>query len=182
MEMHMPSVKLSEDFLSLVAKEGRFGETVEDALRRLLNWKKTGRAIMHHSALGLGQTRETGAAGNDFGRKNAIKVSEVMGLKRVSDQANEFLFRDRRVVVKSGGRKTTSIGVTTKSLDRVSGILAAFEESDGQFSIWLIDVVDFKAHMKPSRSLSSNGNVQTVSRKVIRELGEFIRKLDLSAD
>lgn len=118
------------------------------------------------------QSRETGAAANDYGRRTAQSIAGKLGAQSTSATSNEFVLEGRPVTIRCARLGTTSVGVTYLMLDRVMEVLAAFQEADGSYSILSLGSETFKEHMRPSRSRGpSAGRVGIVSRSAFEQYG-----------
>ena len=62
------------------------------------------------------QDRDSGAAGDAFGRQTAPQIAHAIGAVMHSRTSNKAAFRGLRAVIKCAGRRTTSVGVTYKML------------------------------------------------------------------
>ena len=126
------------------------------------------------------QDRESGAAGNEFGRTTAPRIAKAIGATGVGSTGNEFRLDSKSVVIKCARPKTSSVGVTYKMLDRVEAVLGAFMGDNGVFDVYKITRADFEAHMRPSRSKgASAGKVALVARRTFFELGKRIAQVRL---
>jgi hypothetical protein len=121
------------------------------------------------------QSRESGAAANEYGRKTAQSVARVIGAASTSSTSNEFKFNDAAVTIRCARAKTTSVGVSLLMLDRISEILGAFENADGTYSVCSLSPATFKKHMRPTRSRGpSAGRVGLVSRTAFEQFGSVV--------
>ena len=126
------------------------------------------------------QDRESGAAGNEFGRTTAPRIAKAIGARDVGSTGNEFQLDAKLVAIKCARPKTSSVGVTYKMLDRVESILGAFMGDDGVFDVYEISSDDFKAHMRPSRSQgASAGKVALVARNTFFKRGKRVARVRL---
>jgi hypothetical protein len=127
------------------------------------------------------QNRDSGAAGNAFGRATGKKLAAALGATLTKPGSNEARWDGKLVVLKSASARTNSVGVTYLMLDRVEEIVAAFQRDDGSFELYRLSANAFRAEMRPTGSLGpSHGRVGVVSRSVFeakaRSLG--VKRLD----
>jgi hypothetical protein len=119
------------------------------------------------------QDRRTGAEGNRFGRANGKKLASELGATLVRHGSNEALWKGRRVVFKSAAERTKKIGVTYKMLERLDDVVAAMQQDDGRFALYILPAKRFKAAMVPTASRgSSSGRVGMVWRSVFERSGQ----------
>ena len=71
------------------------------------------------------QNKMTGAAANRFGRETAIKIANLLGLKRTSNKSNEVLYNGNNAVIKSARLGNHYSGVTLKMLDSIDLVIEA---------------------------------------------------------
>jgi hypothetical protein len=121
------------------------------------------------------QSRESGAAANEYGRHTARALAKLIGASPTSSTSNEFQLGPDAVTVRCARKKTTSVGVTHQMLDRVSKVLGAFENEAGSYSVWSMSPKTFRNHMRPTRSRGpSAGRVGIVSRATFEQLGSLV--------
>src|SRR5690242_20532310 len=118
------------------------------------------------------QNRKTGAAGNEFGHENAPKIAAAIGADLTRDGSNEATWNSKRVVIKSAGRNTSSIGVTYSMLEHLDVIVAAFQHKTGAFEVYTLPAARFAALAKDSRS---SEHVGIVTKKAFLEGGTRIK-------
>lgn len=105
----------------------------------------------------------------------AEKIITILQLDRLSGSTNEVVWKDGHAVVKCCGPRTGSIGVTATMLVRLSAVLAALQQRNGDVDILELTIADFKANMSDSRSTGHEvGKVKKVSRSCIRDLGKGV--------
>src|ERR1043165_2115147 len=118
------------------------------------------------------QDKNTGAAGNEFGRENAKKLAEALGATLTKPGSNEARWNGKLIVLKSAAADTKSVGVTYLMLDRVDAIVAALEREDGTFDLYSLSSAAFRSAMRPTRSKgSSSCRVGIVRRAVFEQSG-----------
>ena len=115
------------------------------------------------------QNRESGAAGNKYGHMMGEKVATFFGTKLLSKSSNEMILDGQRIVVKSARNKTPKIGLSTNMLKRVQSIIAAIENEDGSYTLYLVETQWYKKKMTQSLSRSDvKGKIKKVSCNAIR--------------
>jgi hypothetical protein len=121
------------------------------------------------------QSRASGAVANQYGGRTARALAKIIGATPTSSTSNEFQLGTDAVTVRCARKKTTSVGVTYLMLDRVSKVLAAFENDDGSYSVWSMGPRTFRGHMRPTRSRGpAAGRVGIVSRATFEQLGSLV--------
>jgi len=121
------------------------------------------------------QDRNTGAAANQFGRKAAMIISDLIGAKRLSKASNEVLYDGRRAVIKSAHLGNNYIGVTLKMLERIDVIIAAFENTDGHYDLYTLDVPTFKNNIR----IGHHEHIGLVTKKIFYDSGTFLQNLSM---
>lgn len=113
------------------------------------------------------QDRETGAAGDAFGRLTAPKIADMIGAKMTRPGSNEANFQAKRIVIKCAGSRTSSVGVSLQMLSTLDAVLAAFQRDDGRFDLLCLDAKSYARHMTPTKSKGpSAGKVGIVEKKI----------------
>lgn len=102
------------------------------------------------------QDRESGARASQYGRECGKKVTEAIGAKSVRPGSNECALGDELLSVHCARKDTDRIGVTYKTLDRVSAVLGAFEQDDGSYIVWRMSSDEYKKLMTNTRSLGDS--------------------------
>jgi hypothetical protein len=125
----------------------------------------------------MAQNKDTGAAGNDFGRDNAPRIAEAIGANLTRPGSNEATWNGVRAVIKSAGKRTPSVGVTYSMLDTLQIIIAAFEQKPGVFEVYTLPADRFAYFAVDSRT---NEKVGLVTRKVFSEKGQLIKIVQVS--
>jgi hypothetical protein len=122
------------------------------------------------------QDRESGAAGNRYGREMAAIIADLLGTRLSGRVSNEAVFEGRAVVIKCAAPKTDQVGVPTGMLARLDAILGVFEQEDGSVVIWELPVGNYRARMEESRSAShAPGSLMKVRNKVFRSEGVLLK-------
>lgn len=104
------------------------------------------------------QDRESGARASHYGHECGKKIIEAIGAKSVKAGSNECLLGDELLSVHCARKDTDRIGVTYKALDRISAILAAFEQDDGSYVVWRMSKDQYRKLMSNTRSLGPSRN------------------------
>jgi hypothetical protein len=120
----------------------------------------------------MGQNRATGAAGNEFGHRNAKELAALLGATLTKPGSNEARWEGKLVALKSAGAGTPAIGMTYAMLNRVDEVIAALQRDDGAFDLYALSVAAFRSAMRPTRSKGpSSGRVGMVSLRVFEQDG-----------
>ncbi|UZF90891.1 hypothetical protein [Bosea sp. NBC_00550] len=118
------------------------------------------------------QNRETGAAGDAYGRRMGTAIARAMHLERLSDSSNEVKWRDGFAVIKCCGPRTNSFGITAQMLERIDAVIVGCEDESGNVEIFELTTDRFRQSMVDSRSSSAaGGRVKQVRRSVARRDG-----------
>ncbi|WP_321430845.1 hypothetical protein [uncultured Methanolobus sp.] len=134
----------------------------------------------------MGQNKNTGRAGNNFGHRMAVYAAQHLGteLLNTGTKSNEVILDGQWVVLKSAHKKTSAVGVTLNVLENIQSIVAVLENKENQeddihnYTIYKVPVEWYKQHMKPSRSSPSAAkSTRMVNCSPIRENGEVIGEL-----
>ncbi len=125
------------------------------------------------------QNAETGRAGNYYGYEMSSKVAQLLGAKLLGKNSNEATLNGETVVLKSARKKTSSIGVTPRMLERVKCIIVALENMDDSYELFRIEIDWFKSKMYPSLSKNAYGTMLVLC-KDIRKEGEKLASNILS--
>ncbi len=92
--------------------------------------------------------------------------------------SNECLLGNERLVIKCAHRNTGDIGVSYKMLERLDGIIGAFEDEGAEYDLCRLSPQTFKLHMRPTRSKGpAAGRVGLVRKTVFLESGLFLQHL-----
>lgn len=129
------------------------------------------------------QGRESGAKANSYGHKYGDKIIEAIGAKKIGRGSNECSLGGELLSVHCAHKKTLSIGVTYKALEKVSAVLGAFEQDDASYVIWKMPTDRYKELMTETRSKGpSRGRVGIVKRVEFERYGTRFAQLRLSDD
>ncbi|KGK99218.1 hypothetical protein LI82_04130 [Methanococcoides methylutens] len=135
----------------------------------------------------MGQTPETGQAGNNFGHRMGEHVAKRLGtqLLETGTGSNEAIYDGERVILKSAHKNTSSIGVTINVLETVQAIIATFEDKNKSsqnlhhYTIYRVSFNWYKEHMKPSRANErASRTTMMVTRSSIRKEGKVIGEFE----
>lgn len=127
------------------------------------------------------QTRESGAKAARFGHDAAKKLAAKLGATKVSKTGNEFELDGRRICIKTARKKTSSVGVTYKMLERLDGVIGAFEDETNTFHLYEISPDKFSREMRETRSKGpSKGRVGLVSKRIFETEGEKVGILPIA--
>jgi hypothetical protein len=106
----------------------------------------------------------------------AKMIAKFLDTELLSANSNEIIFEGERFVIKSAHRKTSSIGITVTMFGRLQGIIAAFENDEGRYTLYKVDLKRSPPlQMVLSQSSGhKNNKVIKISRKSIQKYGETI--------
>lgn len=121
------------------------------------------------------QDHTSGAAGNAFGHETAPKIAHALGATLLGPGSNEAIWNDVRIVIKTAGMNTTSVGVIYEMLDRIDLVIAAFQHKDGSFDVYSLSSPVYAEHARDSQSSGAKGLVGLVTKKVFQEFGIRIK-------
>jgi hypothetical protein len=124
------------------------------------------------------QDRESGARANQYGRECGKKIIEAIGAKAVKRGSNECELNGELLSVHCARRDTDSVGVTFKALDRIAGVLGAFEQEDGSYVVWRMPAGRYQSLMRDTRSRGpSHGRVGIVKKADFERRGTRFAKI-----
>lgn len=130
---------------------------------------------MNESKIIMGQDRVSGMEANKWGRMMAVRVAQHLGIELISAGSNEAFFSGKRIIIKSAHRKTSEIGISRRTLERVDTIIVAHETKKGDYALYEVTPKWFGEQMKPSRSKSpSASKIMMVSCKAIINAGRSL--------
>jgi len=104
------------------------------------------------------QDKESGARASRYGLDCGKKIIDAIGAKRVKPGSNECLLGSELLSVHCARKDTDRIGVTYKTLERLSAVLGAFEQGDGSYVVWRLSKDQYEKRMSPTRSLGPSRN------------------------
>lgn len=119
------------------------------------------------------QNQITGSEAVGYGYRMAKIVAKFLDTDLLSAKSNEILLNGELFVIKSARRKTSSIGITVNMLRRLQGIIAAFENNDGGYTLYKVELKR-KPPLQMDLSKSSGhkkSKVIKISRKSIKKYG-----------
>jgi hypothetical protein len=123
------------------------------------------------------QNQHTGAAANKYGRETARLIMKELSTEPISKISNECMLDGRRVAIKCSRAYTKQVGVSYKMLERLDGVIGAFETNTGNYELYEISPETFKQNMRETRSTgAAAGKVALVLQKIFEEESEFIPK------
>jgi hypothetical protein len=110
------------------------------------------------------QDKESGAEASRYGLECGQRIIGAIGARRVKVGSNECLLNGELLTVHCAHKKTDSIGVTYRTLERVVAVLGAFEQEDGTYVVRRMQTEQYRDLMKPTRSRGSQNRVGIVKR------------------
>ena len=120
------------------------------------------------------QDRESGDRARRYGYQMAERVAEALGATLINPGvSNEATWRNQRILIKSARYRTSEIGATEATLQRVDAIVAALQDSNDGYTLYQVTPVWFRERMRPSRS-SGDGHVMKVQCRSVREAGTVV--------
>ncbi|WP_407282369.1 SIR2 family protein [Methanolobus sp. WCC1] len=130
----------------------------------------------------MGQTLESGRAGNTFGHRMAELAAKLLGtsLLDTENDSNEAMLNGQRVLIKSAHIGTNRIGALHDVLDRVTSVIAVLEDRNSplndvhKYSIYRIDSNWYKLEMRPDYK---RDNIGYLGGGKIRKHCDKIREL-----
>ncbi len=124
------------------------------------------------------QDRESGLEASRYGKKCARLIADAIGAQMLGNKSNECLWNNQKVLIKTGHRKTRSVGVLYHMTDRIQAVLGAFEQSDDSYRVMRLPIERCVAIMSamPSRSLGpSAGRTGMIPRKIFEDEGQVVQ-------
>ena len=123
------------------------------------------------------QDRETGRKGAEKGYSNADVIGALIRAERIGKNSNEFLWGDRRVVIKSG----PSAVVTEATLSRVDAVIFG-EQQGGGWVVYEVDPQTYQQASVASKSPSHDDSYRQVSKVQIRQIGRQVEPASGGSD
>jgi hypothetical protein len=123
------------------------------------------------------QNRETGAAGNDYGRDCGEMIAKLLGATKVRTgrSSNECQLNGKRVIIKcSRSKMPQQIGVYSHMFDRLDAVIGAFKNPDGSYRVYEISLKTFKQHM---RFREYDNSDRGLVKRAVFEAGTLLRKV-----
>jgi hypothetical protein len=128
----------------------------------------------------MSQNKQSGADANKYGRETARLIMKELSTKPISKTSNECLLNGRQMVIKCSRVDTKQVGVSYVMLERLDGIIGAFETDMGNYELYEISPDIFKGNMLETRSTgASAGKVGLVLQKIFEEKGRFMQSVRL---
>lgn len=127
------------------------------------------------------QDRETGSAGNDYGRDCGEVIASILGATKVRTgrNSNECQLNGKRVVIKCArSKRPQQVGVYCAMLDRLEAVIGAFENEDGSYDVYEMPLARYKALMRFREY--TNGDRGLVKRAVFEQSGTLLRYISRS--
>lgn len=126
------------------------------------------------------QNQKTGAAANKYGREMAIKIMKALETKPIDKNTNECILNGKRVAIKCSRKYTKCIGVSYKMLERLDGIIGAFEKDVNLYELYQLSPKTFSENMRETKSKGpAAGRVGLVVQKVFEDEGKFLRAIKI---
>ncbi|HHT9138408.1 MAG TPA: hypothetical protein ACFYEK_14340, partial [Candidatus Wunengus sp. YC60] len=129
------------------------------------------------------QDRISGADANIYGRETARKIAVAIGAIPISETSNEFELDNRKITIRCARKNNTQVAVPYQLLERVSAVMAAFEQENGDYELYEISSDNFGNKMRETRSkgpFAGRGGV--VRKSVFINEGKFIRTVKLETE
>jgi hypothetical protein len=127
------------------------------------------------------QDRDTGAAGNTYGRDCGEMIAKLLGATKVKTgrSSNECHLNGKRVVIKcSRSKKPQQVGVYCEMFERIDAVIGAFENPDGSYHVYQLPLESFKEKMRFREY--TNGDRGLVTRAAFEEAGKLLEKIPAS--
>jgi hypothetical protein len=124
------------------------------------------------------QDRDSGAAGNQYGRKCGERVAVALGAQRTRSDgnSNECILDGLHIVIKcSRFASQQQVGVYCKMLARLDAVVGAFENRDGSYDVLRLPAKDYADSMRVKSYLS--GDLGLVHRRAFTEKGVLVMNL-----
>jgi hypothetical protein len=127
------------------------------------------------------QDRNTGAAGNDYGRDCGEMIANLLGAKKIRTgrSSNECLLNGKRVIIKCArSKRPQQVGVYAQMFDRLDAVIGAFENPDGSYHVYEMPLDKFKDRMRFREYV--HGDRGLMKRTVFEEDGTLLRNIAAS--
>jgi len=129
----------------------------------------------------MSQDKISGAKGNEYGHQTARKIAKSINAEMIGTVSNEAIYCGERVVIKCAGKKTTSVGVTFSMQANIKRVVAAFEQDDGQYKVYSLDISLFQSRQRQSQSKPNGAHrVGQVARGVFTSHGALVGTFSIS--
>ena len=127
-----------------------------------------------------GQDQESGARASKWGHVTSRKIAEVIGAKEISKTSNEFELDGERVTIRCARPRTSSVGLTNAMRERIGGVIAAFQQNEGQFNLLRVSPDDWDKHCrKVTENHQNHGRVTLLSRSICQQIGEDMGEVEI---
>ncbi|MFA5143298.1 MAG: hypothetical protein WC522_03905 [Candidatus Omnitrophota bacterium] len=129
------------------------------------------------------QDRISGADADRYGSETARLIAKAIGAISISETSNEFELDNSKITIRCARKNTQNLGAPYKLLERVSAVIAALEQENGDYKLYEITPAKFKEKMRPTGSTGpSAGRVGLVSKSLFINEGKFIREVKLNTE
>ena len=96
----------------------------------------------------------------------------------LGNKSNECLWNDQQVLIKTGHRKTRSVGVLYHMTERIKAVLGAFQQADESYRVMRLPIERCAAIMnaKPTRSRGPSAHrTGMIPRRIFEDEGQFVQ-------
>ncbi len=122
-----------------------------------------------------------GARAGRWGHVTSRKIAGILGGTELSKTANEFDINGQRMTIRCARPRTSSVGLTNTMAQRIDGIIAAFQHSDGHFTLYRIAPDDWDRHCrKVTENHQNHGRVTLLARSICRQIGQNMGEISLA--
>ncbi len=111
------------------------------------------------------QTRETGAAANEYGHATARAIAAKIGAVPVTEHSNEFAFQGKLVTIRCASQGDNQVGVLYTMLKRIDLVIAAFEEEHAQYRLFSMTPHLYATQLRDSKHAGKVGLVRKTQFK-----------------
>jgi hypothetical protein len=120
------------------------------------------------------QSQQDGAEANRFDRECGGEIIKALGGNRVGSGSNECIVDGERISVHCARKRTTSVGVTKPTLQKVDAVFGAFQQEDGSFRVLRLSSDLYEQHSRPSGSAGNANRILVVGKAVFEENGRLV--------
>ena len=121
------------------------------------------------------QDQQSGLEASRYGHRCARLIAKAIGAEMVGNKSNECVWNGQPLVVKTAHSQTTSVGVLYHMMDRIKGVLGAFEQDDGAYRVMLLPIERCAVVMRPTGSKgASRDRVGIIDRNVFESEGRLV--------
>ena len=177
----MMTIEISQPVWDAIATRGKFGESVDDVLRREFDLPpvgpdELGPVLAKSNSAAGGQNAATGRRGYKKGKSEAARAAEYLGAEKAADgKGNEYLLNGERLLFKWAKYANGRIGIYDGHMDRINFIIGVLETSDGSRELWKTAASVVAPHMERSHVHNHQGQL---NKNVLRQHGELIATLN----